>query len=83
MVLNFVTLYSFNMTFCYSSEKNRLYFIHQVNLGNMYYQGLGIERDVEKAKRLYQRAAPKHRNARLLLEELEIEEEKLKENNEK
>lgn len=41
----------------------------------MYYQGLGIERDVEKARQLYKRAAPKHRNARLLLEELELEEE--------
>lgn len=47
----------------------------QVNLGNMYYQGLGIEQDIEKARQLYKRAAPKHRNARLLLEELEQEEE--------
>ena len=45
----------------------------------MYYQGLGVERDVEKARQFYQTAAPTNRNARLLLEELEMEEQKLKE----
>jgi len=45
----------------------------------MYYQGLGVERNVEKARQFYQTAAPNNRNARLLLEELEMEERKLKE----
>ena len=49
----------------------------------MYYQGLGVERDVEKAKRLYQKAAPTNRNARLLLEEIEMEEQQSKNENEK
>ena len=39
----------------------------------MYYQGLGVDKDLEKAKECYRRAAP-HHNARLLLEELELEE---------
>ena len=40
----------------------------------MYYQGLGVDKDLEKAKECYRRAAPHHHNARLLLEELELEE---------
>ena len=43
----------------------------------MYYHGLGVEKNLQKAKELYQRAAPKHHNARLLLEELELEEKEL------
>ena len=44
----------------------------------MYNQGLGVERDVEKARHYYKSAAPNNRNARMLLEELEMEEEKVK-----
>lgn len=46
----------------------------QVNLGNMYYNGLGVVRSRQRAKELYQAAAPSDKNARLLLEELEMEE---------
>ena len=52
--------------------------VFQVNLGNMYYHGLGVKKDLKKAKELYQKAAPKNHNARLLLEEIEIEEKKEK-----
>ena len=45
----------------------------QINLGNMYYHGLGVEQDWQKARALYKKTAPKHHNARLLLEELEDE----------
>jgi len=52
----------------------------EINLGNLYYHGLGVEKDLAKAKELYKRAAPKNQNARLLLEELEIEEKQSKNN---
>ena len=39
----------------------------------MYYHGLGVEKDWNKAKDLYKKAAPTNHNARLLLEELEHE----------
>ena len=45
----------------------------QVNLGNMYYNGLGVERSRQRARELYQLAANSDDNARLLLEELEQE----------
>lgn len=47
----------------------------------MYYHGLGVEKNLAKAKELYQRAAPNNHNARLLLEELELEEAKEKGDN--
>ena len=50
----------------------------QVNLGNMYYNGLGVSKDKTKAKKLYKLAAEKDKNAKALLEELEIEEKKVK-----
>lgn len=49
----------------------------QVNLGNMYYQGLGVEKDWKQAKELYRAAQGTDRNARVLLEELLEEEAKL------
>ncbi len=48
----------------------------QVNLGNMYYNGLGVAKDRSKAKEQYRMAAESDSNAKLLLEELEMEEEK-------
>ena len=51
----------------------------QVNLGNMYYHGLGVTQDKSKAKELYNLAAAKDKNAKALLEELEGEEKKAKE----
>lgn len=50
----------------------------QVNLGNMYYNGLGVSKNKTKAKELYKLAADKDKNAKALLEELEIEEKKAK-----
>lgn len=52
----------------------------QVNLGNMYYHGLGVTQDKSKAKELYSLAAAMDKNAKALLEELEGEEKKEKEN---
>ena len=49
----------------------------QVNLGNMYYQGLGVEKDWTRAKELYRAAQGADKNAKVLLEELEQEEAKL------
>lgn len=46
----------------------------QVNLGNMYYNGLGVVKSREKAKQLYEIASASDDNARLLLEELQLEE---------
>ena len=54
----------------------------QVNLGNMYYNGLGVTKDKTKAKELYKWAADKDKNAKALLEELEIEEKKAKDESE-
>lgn len=51
----------------------------QVNLGNMYYNGLGVSQDKVKAKELYKLAAEKDKHAKALLEELEAEEKKAKE----
>ena len=48
----------------------------QVNLGNMYYHGLGVTQDKSKAKELYKVAAAMDKNAKALLEELEAEEQK-------
>ena len=39
----------------------------------MYYHGLGVQKDWEKARDLYKKAAATNHNARLLLEELETE----------
>lgn len=46
---------------------------NQINLGNMYYNGLGVEKDLQKAKELYGKAAKTNKNAQLLLQELENE----------
>ena len=48
----------------------------QVNLGNMYYNGLGVTKDRRKAKEMYRLAADKDKNAKTLLEEIESEEKK-------
>ena len=39
----------------------------------MYYNGLGVEKDWERAKELYSKAAPNNKQAHLLLEELQDE----------
>lgn len=44
----------------------------------MYYQGLGVEKNVAKAKELYSLAAEDDKNAKKLLEELELEEQENK-----
>lgn len=49
----------------------------------MYYNGMGVEKDVEKAKEMYKMAAVEDKNAKVLLEELEMEEQKMKENSDK
>ena len=54
----------------------------QVNLGNMYYNGLGVLKSRQRAKELYSLAADLDRNAKLLLEELELEEKKEREKSE-
>lgn len=54
----------------------------QVNLGNMYYSGLGVPKSRERAKQLYKMAADRDRNAKLLLEEMELEEKKEQEEKE-
>lgn len=45
----------------------------------MYYNGLGVRKDRSKAKELYGLAAEGDNNARLLLEELELEEKRERE----
>ena len=55
----------------------------QVNLGNMYYSGLGVQQDRQKAKELYRAASATDQNAKLLLEELELEEQKEEESKRK
>ena len=40
----------------------------------MYYNGLGVPKDKNKAKELYKQAAVSDKNAKVLLEELELEE---------
>ena len=42
----------------------------------MYYGGLGVEKDIEKAKQFYKMAANEDKNAELLLKELEMEQQK-------
>lgn len=42
----------------------------------MYYNGLGVPMDRAKAKELYKLAADRDKNAKALLEELELEEKK-------
>ena len=37
----------------------------------MYYNGLGVEKDLDKAKELYKLAAKTDKNAEILLKELE------------
>lgn len=39
----------------------------------MYYNGLGVEKNLHKAKEWYEKAAEKNANAKALLEELESE----------
>lgn len=41
-----------------------------MNLGNMYYNGMGVDKDLEKAKELYTLAAETDKNAATLLKEL-------------
>ena len=43
----------------------------------MYYNGLGVNKDLKRAKDLYKMAAVEDKNAKTLLEELEIEEQKM------
>lgn len=66
---------------CFQRAADMGFTLAEVNLGNMYYHGLGVEKNLAKAKELYQRAAPNNHNARLLLEELELEEAKEKGDN--
>lgn len=54
-------------------------FFFQINLGNMYYNGLGVEKDWNRAKELYRQAAPTNQNAAALLKEVEEDERKLRE----
>lgn len=42
----------------------------------MYYGGLGVSKSRQKAKELYRQAADSDKNAKLLLEEVELEEQK-------
>ena len=51
----------------------------QINLGNMYYNGFGVEKDWNRAKELYRQAAPTNQNAAALLKEVEEDERKLRE----
>ena len=46
----------------------------QVNLGNMYLCGVGVAKDVAKAKELFALAADRDENAARLLEKIEKEE---------
>ena len=55
----------------------------QVNLGNMYYNGLGVPKDKAKARALYTEAADSDKNAQALLEELDMEEQREREQQEK
>ena len=48
----------------------------QVNLGNMYYSGIGVAKNREKAKELFQLAADTDENAKGLLEMIKEEEKK-------
>lgn len=52
----------------------------QVNLGNMYYFGYGVEKNWEKSRQLYKEAAKSNQHAELLLQELEHEMENLDKN---
>ena len=45
----------------------------QINLGNMYYWGYGVDKNWEKSRELYKEAAKNNTNAQLLLQELEDE----------
>ena len=42
----------------------------------MYYSGLGVSKSRQKAKELYRQAADSDKNAKLLLKEVELEEQK-------
>jgi len=46
----------------------------QVNLGKMYYNGVGVPRDISKAKDLYRLAASTDNSAKALLQEIEEKE---------
>ncbi len=45
----------------------------------MYYNGLGVAKDKQRAKELYTMAADRDKNAKALLEQIEAEEKKAKE----
>lgn len=44
----------------------------------MYYSGMGVPKDEEKAKQFYRMAAEKDKNAQLLLDELEQKQNQIK-----
>ena len=46
----------------------------QINLGNIYNQGLGVDVDKQRAKEYYAQAAVSNEHARGLLEKLEAQE---------
>lgn len=48
----------------------------QYNLGNMYYAGLGVAKDRDKAKELFKLAAEADENAKEILKVIEEEERK-------
>ena len=50
----------------------------QINLGNMYYTGVGVEKDVVKAKELFHLAAQQDGSSAKYLEMIEEEEKKLR-----
>ena len=49
----------------------------QINLGNMYFGGCGVEKDWEKAKELYKKASATNPQARDLYNDVLAEEKKL------
>lgn len=51
-------------------------FFPQVNLGNMYYTGMGVVKNRDKAKELFKLAADSDENAKGLLELIKAEEKK-------
>ncbi len=54
-------------------KSTHYFYFLQINLGNMYYYGYGVDKNWEKARELYKQAAKENKNAELLLQELEDE----------
>jgi len=50
--------------------------VWQINLGNMYFGGVGVEKDWEKAKELYKKASVTNEKARDLYNDVLAEEKK-------